>query len=119
MYDRVIVILAFLFMAVSMAFAGEISDGKTFQDSVVDRQLEGEGWISMVIGSDGVMKATNQKGAKLTGPWEFKGGFFCREAIVNGKNYGTDCQKVILTDDGVTFIGKKGQGKHKTYRFKK
>ncbi len=116
---KLIVILFLLCTFTSGIFAAEISDAQVFKDNVVDRPLEGEGWITMVIRSGGMMDATNQKGAKLKGPWHFKDGFFCREAIVNGKNYGTDCQKVILTEEGVTFIGNKGQGKHKNYKFKK
>jgi hypothetical protein len=100
-------------------FAAEIADGQASKDNVVDRPLEGESWIAMVISSKGMMEAKKQIGAKLKGPRQFKDGFFCREAIVNGKNYGTDCQKVILIEEGVTFIGNKGQGKHKYYKFKK
>ena len=118
MIKKMMVILFLLCTFSSGILATEISNEQTFRDNVVDRTLEGEGWISMVISSKGVMEATNQKGVKLNGPWQFKDGFFCREAIVNGKNYGKDCQKVILTEEGVTFIGNKGQGKHKYYKFK-
>ena len=119
MIKKMIAILLLLCTFALGIFAAEISNWQAFKDNVVDRPLEGEGWITLVISSEGMMKGTNQKGAKLKGPWQFKDGFFCREAIVNGKNYGTDCQKVILTEEGVTFIGNKGQGKHKYYIFKK
>jgi hypothetical protein len=119
MIKKMIVNLILLCTFTSNIFAAEISDGQAFKDNVVDRPLEGESWITMVISSKGMMEATYQIGAKLKGSWQFKDGFFCREAIVNGKIYGTDCQKVILTEEGVTFIGNKGQGKHKYYKFKK
>ena len=119
MIKKMVITLFLLCTFPSGIFAAEISDEKDFKDNVVDRPLEGESWISMVITSKGMMEATNQEGAKLNGPWQFEDGFFCREAIVNGKNYGKDCQKVILTEEGVTFIGNKEQGKHKYYKFKK
>ena len=118
MIKNVIVVVFLLCAFTSAILAGEISDWQTFRENVVDRPLEGEGWVTMVISSEGTMAATNQKGAKLKGPWQFKDGFFCREAIVNNKSYGADCQKVILTESGVTFIGNKGQGKPKSYKFK-
>ena len=119
MIKKMVIILSLFCTFHSGIFAGEILNEKDFKDNIVDRVFEGEGWISMVITSKGMMEATNQEGAKLNGPWQFKDGFFCREAIVNGKNYGKDCQKVILTKEGVTFIGNKGQGKQKYYKFKK
>ncbi|MFQ5775429.1 MAG: hypothetical protein ACE5GS_12985 [Kiloniellaceae bacterium] len=99
---------------------GPITTREEFEKLVVDRPVAGgdRGWDSIVIHSDGTMSGTRSDGVRLSGPWHFEGGYFCREPILNGESMGWDCQIVSVDGNEVAFARNRGKGKKVKYSFR-
>ena len=91
---------------------------EAFEENVVGRSMEGEGWINLVVQSDGTLAGVNENDSRVTGPWKFRDGFFCREPIIGGVSRGWDCQIVTVTEDKAFFARERGKGERVRYRFK-
>ena len=90
---------------------------QAFEENVVDRPFAGRGWTT-VIQSDETLTGIREDGSQLSGSWDFKDGYFCRELIIDGKSMGWDCQIVSVSGNEVTFARQRGKGEKVTYRFK-
>lgn len=58
----------------------------------------------------------NFNGQDLTGNWTWEGEYYCRTVMLGDRDLGHDCQVVVVSDDKVTFIRNKGEGKRANYR---
>ncbi len=90
---------------------------QAFEENVVDRPFAGRGWTT-VIQSDETLTGIREDGSQLSGSWDFKDDYFCREPIIDGKSMGWDCQIVSVSGNEVTFARQRGKGEKVTYRFK-
>ncbi len=97
---------------------GTISTREEFENLVVGRPLtNADGTVRIVLNADGTMSGTRADGARLSGPWYFDDGYFCREPTYRGKSLGWDCQVVTIDGNDVTFHRDRGTGKRVKYRF--
>ena len=95
-----------------------ISTPEEFERRVVGRRLTNpEGTVRIVLNADGTMSGTREDGARLSGPWYFDDGYFCREPSFGGNSQGWDCQVVTIEGDGLTFHRDHGTGERVKYRF--
>jgi hypothetical protein len=96
---------------------GAISTREEFERRVVGRQLANpDGTVRIVLNADGTMSGTRGDGARLSGPWYFDDGYFCREPSFGGKSQGWDCQVVTIEDDELIFHRNRGTGERVKYR---
>lgn len=96
-----------------------ITTADVFHEAIVDRPLAGgERWTQITIKSDGTMAGLHADGAILTGSWAFENGSFCREAIVDGASFGSDCQTVSVDGDSIIFGRNRGRGEQVSYYFR-
>lgn len=70
----------------------------------------------LVTGKDFVKIEKNGKmkgkfgGAKLVGAWKWQQGYWCRTIRLGGKDRGSDCQVVMVSDTQMYSIRKQGKG---------
>jgi hypothetical protein len=95
-----------------------ISTPEEFHALVAGRRMTNDReWVEFVLEPNGTMSGKRADGTKLSGPWYFKDGLFCRESTVGKRSQGWDCQIVTVNGDEVTFHRKRGTGKRAVYRF--
>ncbi len=87
-----------------------ISDRDRFVDTVAGRELRM--WplgISLVVEPDGVIRG-NALGWDVTGTWEWRDGYFCREMDWSGYAIPMNCQLVEAEGESVRFTVDQGRG---------
>jgi len=91
-----------------------ITTEREFRDLLVGKKITNkDGYV--VTHEDGTL--TGKFGKKeLTGTWSWEGEYFCRTAKLGKKDFGLDCQVVVVSEDKVTYTRKRGKGKKNTYR---
>lgn len=54
----------------------------------------------------------------VTGQWQWKDGFFCRDLAYGDEELGPNCQVVQIKDDQIRFIADQGTGDRADFRLK-
>ena len=57
-------------------------------------------------------------GRKVTGDWNWKGGYFCRDLYVGGDELGANCQMVQVRGNTIRFTSDRGAGEYADLRLK-
>lgn len=57
-------------------------------------------------------------GQKVTGDWNWQGGYFCRDLYVGGDELGANCQTVQVKGNTVRFTSDRGTGQFADLRLK-
>lgn len=71
--------------------------------------------IRLNVLPDGVI-AGEAVGSAVTGNWDWKDGFFCRQMAWGGKEIPYNCQLVEVDGPKVRFTENKGEGRAATFR---
>jgi hypothetical protein len=102
-----------LTMVATSAFADfkQIKTADQFNSTVVGKKLVDEHGNTFVMNANGAITAKLKKG-KFSGSWVWNGKYWCRNGVFNGKELGTDCQKVEVDGSAVRFVRNKGKGEN-------
>lgn len=101
--------MALFGLAVTQASAEEIESKNKFLELVADKKLtQGETWVKIL--KDGVVEGKGPEAGKISGTWEWKGKYYCRDIVIDDVPLPHDCQAVSITGDSVTFAHKDGSG---------
>ncbi len=73
--------------------------------------------IVLEVSRDGDIKGTALR-KPVTGAWQWKDGFFCRDLAYGNEDLGPNCQVVEVRDDQIRFIADQGQGDRADFRLK-
>lgn len=84
-----------------------VETAETFHSLVFDRALTRFG-VLLELGKDGSITG-RVMGAPVTGTWEWRDGYFCRDFMGTGR-LGYDCQTVEMRADGLRFRADRGMG---------
>lgn len=88
----------------------------SFMSLVSDRALTRLG-IKLQVTEDGQIKG-RAFGRKVTGDWQWRSGYFCRDLFVGGDELGANCQMVQVKGNTIRFTSDKGQGIYADLRIK-
>jgi hypothetical protein len=83
-------------------------DEGSFRAAFADRELCGDG-ATFVIHSDGSLTGTAE-GARLSGEWCWRDGFFCRRATLAGEDLGWDCEIIERSGKRMRYTRDMGRG---------
>ena len=92
-----------------------IEDEVKFLNAIEDRQLKRFG-IRLQVSGDGQILG-RAFGQKVSGDWDWKDGFFCRDLYLGGRELDPDnCQLVEIKGNTVRFTSDMGQGDYADLR---
>ena len=91
-----------------------ITTEKEFRTYVAGKKNVSQSGYSIIHGDGSI--TGNFRDMEMTGNWTWEGNFFCRSVQLDGKDLPDDCQVVIVSDDKVSFIRNKGEGKRANFR---
>lgn len=101
-------ILLFGFLA-TIVSAEEIQNKEKFMNLIVGKKLvQGDTWVT--IHKDGTVEGKGPKGGSISGSWEWKDRYYCRDIVIVGEVMPHDCQVVSVEGNSVTFTHKDGAG---------
>lgn len=105
---RLIAFLALLALPAAAQDLSRITDRPAFLDRVGGRDLSRLG-ITVQVRPDG--RITGRAfGGRVTGSWEWRDGFFCREMSWGSSSWARDCQAVYMGGGTVRFVADRGRG---------
>lgn len=73
--------------------------------------------IVLEVSRDGDITGTALR-KPVTGAWQWKDGFFCRDLAYGDEDLGPNCQVVQIKDDEIRFIADQGQGDRADFRLR-
>ena len=85
-----------------------VEDKGGFISLVKDRELKRLG-IRLKVTDDGRIVG-RAFGQQVDGAWNWQGGYFCRELVVGGDPFDSNCQTVLVNGRTVRFVSDKGEG---------
>ena len=92
-----------------------IEDEVKFLNAIEDRSLKRFG-IRLQVSGDGQILG-RAFGQKVSGDWDWKDGFFCRDLYLGGRELDADnCQMVEIRGNTVRFTSDMGQGDYADLR---
>lgn len=93
-----------------------VSDRSTFVD-IVERGTLNRFGISLKVEPDGRITG-NAFGREVTGAWDWRDGYFCRDLNWGRKRLETNCQEVKISGSYVRFTSDEGAGPFADLRLK-
>ena len=93
-----------------------ITDQSEFVGLVANRDLTRFG-ITLEVSPDGEIGGS-AFGRDVSGAWDWRGNFFCRDLFFGQQNLGPNCQAVMVDGDTVRFVADQGQGDHADFRLR-
>ena len=111
-----VVCASVMFVSTAMAEGFQrIEDEVKFLNAIEDRQLKRFG-IRLQVSGDGQILG-RAFGQKVSGDWDWKDGFFCRDLYLGGRELDPDnCQLVEIKGNTVRFTSDMGQGDYADLR---
>ncbi|MDD9725407.1 dihydrodipicolinate reductase [Roseovarius sp. SK2] len=88
----------------------QIDNKSEFLSVVADRNLTRLG-INLTVTPSGQIKG-KAFGRPVTGAWQWKSGYFCRDLYWGQRNLGPNCQAVKVQGSTVRFISDQGAGEY-------
>ncbi|WP_179378948.1 dihydrodipicolinate reductase [Jannaschia marina] len=104
---RAFLIALILFPSTALAFE-PVTDRATFLSLVQGKRLTGDG-VGLVVTSDGAI-AGRGFGFRVTGRWDWEGGYFCRTLNSAIRDFPRNCQTVAVQGDVLRFQADRGTG---------
>ncbi|QFT91219.1 hypothetical protein FIU86_00065 [Roseovarius sp. THAF9] len=92
----------------------QIDDKSEFLSVVADKNLTRFG-INVTVTPSGQIEG-KAFGRPVTGAWQWKSGFFCRDLYWGQRNLGPNCQAVRVQGSTVRFISDQGNGEYADLR---
>ncbi|MEY8839089.1 dihydrodipicolinate reductase [Cribrihabitans sp. XS_ASV171] len=93
-----------------------IGDESTFR-SVVDGRTLTRPLIKLQVLPGGRITGTGG-GAEVSGSWDWRGGYFCRDLNWRGRDLGYNCQLVSVGGGKIRFTADQGQGDSAEFRLR-
>lgn len=92
----------------------KIEDERTFRAIVAGKTLK-RPLIRLQVRPEGTIKG---RGAAwdVTGQWNWRGGYFCREMNWRDRDIAYNCQEVRVQGDRIRFTSDRGQGDYADFR---
>lgn len=87
-----------------------VTDRKTFVSLISGKDLRRTG-ITLQVTPDGRIKGRGL-GRSVSGAWQWKGGFFCRDLYWGKQNLGANCQRVQVQGRTLRFTSDRGRGEY-------
>ena len=111
-----VVCASVMFVTTAMAEGFQrIEDEVKFLNAIEDRQLKRFG-IRLQVSGDGQILG-RAFGQKVSGDWDWKDGFFCRDLYLGGRELDPDnCQLVEIKGNTVRITSDMGQGDYADLR---
>jgi len=113
MFKIVVLAGAMLTLSVGAALSADMVQIKTeaeFRKVIVGKKMTHEWDGYMMFQADNQTSGT-YKGMKIGGIWTWTGDTFCRNMLLDGKNFGYDCRTIAVKGNTVTITRKAGKGK--------
>ncbi len=106
---RLIPALLLLSSVSTLAIAEEIKGKQEFIELVSDKKLVlDNSWVRIL--RNGTVEGKGPDQGDITGTWEWKGRYYCRDIVIDGETLPPDCQTVTIEGNIVTFTHKEGSG---------
>ncbi|MFC3614701.1 dihydrodipicolinate reductase [Lutimaribacter marinistellae] len=102
--------------APAMAEYKTIGDVNTFRSVVEGRTLT-RPLIKLQVLPGGKITGTGG-GAEVSGSWDWKGQYFCRDLNWRGRDLGYNCQTVSINGGKIRFTADQGQGESADFRLR-
>ncbi len=107
MFRAAAILLLLTLPAAAQTFE-RLTDRAAFLDAVAGRTLTRLGiGLQVTPGGDITGRAF---GGRVSGAWEWRDGFFCREMRWGSRSWDWNCQAVYLGGGTVRFVADRGQG---------
>lgn len=94
----------------------QISSEQAFVSLVEGRKLVRFG-IDLDVTSEGKIVG-RAFGREVTGQWDWKSGYFCRDLYWGSRDLGANCQAVRVQGDTIRFVSDQGTGRHADLRLR-
>jgi hypothetical protein len=85
-----------------------IDDRAKFVELVGDGELTRFG-VAVKVEPDGQIRG-RALGRSISGAWDWRGGYFCRDLFWGSRELGTNCQSVAVSGQIVRFTSDEGRG---------
>lgn len=93
-----------------------ITEQTEFVSQIASRDLRRFG-IRLEVSPDGGISGS-AFGRDVTGAWNWRGGYFCRDLYFGGEDLGPNCQAVLVSGDTVRFVADQGAGDFADFRLR-
>ncbi len=93
-----------------------VGDRDTFIELVSENALKRFG-ITLNVQPDGRIDG-RAFGQRVTGKWQWREGFFCRDMYWGSMSIGSNCQEVKVSGNMVRFVSDQGQGRFADLRLR-
>lgn len=93
-----------------------ITDQGEFVSLVTERDLTRFG-IRLEVRPDGGIDGS-AFGRTVTGAWNWRGSYFCRDLFFGQQDLGPNCQAVLINGNTVRFVADQGQGEYADFRLR-
>lgn len=104
-----VMLLVGLGCAAAPASSEEIKSKQEFLKMVADKRLvQGETWVKIL--KDGTVEGKGPEAGTISGSWEWKEQYYCRDLVIDDVPLPHDCQEVVLEGDTVSFRHRDGSG---------
>ncbi|MEM9248159.1 MAG: dihydrodipicolinate reductase [Pseudomonadota bacterium] len=96
----------------------QVTDKQEFVDLVEGRTLRYPG-VRLTVSRQGAINGKGL-GIPVTGAWQWRGGFFCRDLFWGERELGANCQAVLRNGLGTTlrFVSDQGSGQSADFRLR-
>jgi len=117
MYRSIIIAIALAIAAPALAEEFSIVTSRdAFVALVKGREINRFG-IRLTVTPEGQI-AGRAFGGKVTGAWDWNGGYFCRDLFYAGNDLGFNCQLVQVDGDRIRFTSDRGTGMYADMRLR-
>lgn len=117
---RLTFVVVMFSLAALPAWAFErIESRSAFVDTVSGKSLRyAPLGVRLLVRPDGSITGSAALGTKVTGSWEWSGGFFCRDLAWSRRSLPRNCQVVERAGDKLRFTADRGQGDAAVFRIR-
>ena len=104
--------IAITLPSIASADYKRIREAADFNAQVVGKKITFDGGWG-IVHADGKTNGlvTKPKKSKYYGSWVWKGGYYCRNLVIGGKETGTNCQKIEVDGNKLRMTRDKGKGR--------
>ena len=94
----------------------QVTDEAEFVQLVNGRTLRYPG-VRLTVTPQGGIQGQGL-GIPVTGAWQWRGGFFCRDLYWGERDLGPNCQAVLRNGDTLRFVSDQGSGQSADFRLR-
>jgi len=94
----------------------QVTNKSEFVQLVNGRTLRYPG-VRLMVTPQGAIQGRGL-GIPVTGAWQWRGGFFCRDLYWGERDLGPNCQAVLRNGDTLRFVSDQGSGQSADFRLR-